>query len=89
MRGDARLALRLVFNQHIRPRAAAAQTTAAPRFRRLGLRLGPLGEVDVAPAALRRRRPVADLLPIETRHVLVVRDEPDEHDDAEDRDRAW
>ena len=57
MRRDARLALRLVLNQHIRPRAAATQTPAAPRFRRLGLRLGPRGQVDVAPAALRRRRP--------------------------------
>ena len=61
MRRDARLALRLVLNQHIRPRPAATQTTAAPRLRRLGLRLGPRGQVDVAPAALRRRRPVADL----------------------------
>ena len=73
MRRDARLALRLVLNQHVRPRPAATQTTAAPRFRRLGLRLGPRGQVDVAPAPLRRRRPVADLLPIETRHVLVAR----------------
>ena len=39
MRRDARLALRLVLNQHIRPRPAATQTTAAPRLRRLGLRL--------------------------------------------------
>ena len=88
MRRDARLALRLVLDEHVRPRPAATQTTAAPRVRRVGLRLGPRGQVDVAPAALRRRRPVADLLPIETRHVLVVRDEPDEHDDAEDRNRA-
>ena len=65
MRRDARLALRLVLNQHIRPRPAATQTTAAPRVRRVGLRLGPLGEVDVAPAPLRRRRPVADLLPVD------------------------
>ena len=73
MRRDARLALRLVLDQHIRPRPAATQTTAAPRVRRVGLRLGPRGQVDVAPAPLRRRRPVADLLPIETRHVLVAR----------------
>ena len=66
MRRDARLALRLVLNQHIRPRPAATQTTAAPRIRRLGLRLGPRGQVDVAPAALRRRRPVPDLLPVKT-----------------------
>ena len=88
MRRDARLALRLVLNQHIRPRPAAAEAPAAPRVRRVGLRLGPRGQVDVAPAPLRRRRPVADLLPVKTRHVLVVRDEPDEHADAEDGDRA-
>ena len=41
MRRDARLALRLVLNQHVRPRPAATQTTAAPRLRRVGLRLGP------------------------------------------------
>ena len=76
MRRDARLALRLVLDEHIRPRPAATQTTAAPRVRRVGLRLGPRGEVDVAPAPLRRRRPVADLLPVKARHVLVVRDEP-------------
>ena len=46
MRRDARLALRLVLNQHIRPRPAATQTTAAPRLRRLGLRLGPRGQVE-------------------------------------------
>ena len=40
MRRDARLALRLVLDEHVRPRPAATQTTAAPRFRRLGLRLG-------------------------------------------------
>ena len=47
---------------HIRPRPTT-QTTAAPRVRRVGLRLGPRGQVDAAPAALRRRRPVPDLLP--------------------------
>ena len=55
MRRDARLALRLVLNQHIRPRPAATQTTAAPRLRRLGLRLGPRGQVDVASLVLRGR----------------------------------
>ena len=89
MRRDARLALRLVLDKHIRPRPAATQTTAAPRVRRLGLRLGPRGQVDVAPAPLRRRRPVPDLLPIKTRHVLVVRDEPNQHNDAEDGDMVW
>ena len=33
MRRDARLALRLVLNQHIRPRPAAAEALAAPRVR--------------------------------------------------------
>ena len=31
MRGDTRLALRLVLDEHVRPRPAATQTTAAPR----------------------------------------------------------
>ena len=44
MRRDARLALRLVLNQHVRPRSAATQAPAAPRVRRVGLRLGPRGE---------------------------------------------
>ena len=43
MRRDARLSLRLVLNQHVRPRPAATQTTAAPRLRRVGLRLHAAG----------------------------------------------
>ena len=40
VRRDAGLALRLVLDEHIRPRPAATQAPAAPRVRRLGLRLG-------------------------------------------------
>ena len=59
MRRDARLALRLVLDQHVRPRPAATQTTAAPRVRRLGLRLPlRLAVVEIVSMLLRHGAPL-------------------------------